>query len=325
MALIGNSFFLSWEVRMMEWIQANLGSVGLSILSFLSAFGEELLLVLLLGFLYWCWDKRMGKDVGLNVLMGILWNPLIKNIFLRRRPYLDHEGIRLFRKIEPGRSELDIAAQGFSFPSGHSTNAVTAYGSIARKIKKKWMRILAVLLTLAVGVSRVTVGAHYPTDVLCGWLLGLAVLFLIPFLRRCIPNTLAFYGMLLLTVLPGFFYCRSEDFFTGAGLLIGFMTGSLFEEKKVGFAPTRSIPNAALRIAGGLAVYLLLNTALKLPFPKEFLESGTTAALLVRTLRYAVIAFAAFGVYPLMFSFLDRRFPGTQEGKTGAWERTAAQ
>ena len=53
-------------------------------------------------------------------------------------------------------------------------------------------------------------------------------------------------------------------------------------------------------------MYFVLNTVLKLPFPKAFLDSGTTAAMLVRTVRYAVILFVEFGVYPMTFPWLDR-------------------
>ena len=112
--------------------------------------------------------------------------------------------------------------------------------------------------------------------------------------------------MLLLTVIPGFFYCRSADFFTAAGMLVGFMAGTLLEEKKVHFEKTRSVPVSILRIVLGFVVYFVLNTVLKLPFPKAFLDSGTTAAMLVRTVRYAVILFVEFGVYPMAFPWLDR-------------------
>ena len=78
------------------------------------------------------------------------------------------------------------------------------------------------------------------------------------------------------------------------------------EEKKVNFENTRSFPVAILRIVLGFAVYFVLNTVLKLPFPKTFLDSGTTAAMLVRAARYAVILFVEFGVYPMAFPWLDR-------------------
>ena len=82
--VIGNNFFFGWEIRLMEWLQSAVGSEGplLSILSSLSAFGEQLLLVVVMGFLYWGWNKEFGKYVGVNVLVACVWNPLIKNIHL---------------------------------------------------------------------------------------------------------------------------------------------------------------------------------------------------------------------------------------------------
>ena len=49
MAASGNTFFFPWEVNLMEWLQAHIGGAGISIISLFSMFGEELLLVLILG------------------------------------------------------------------------------------------------------------------------------------------------------------------------------------------------------------------------------------------------------------------------------------
>ena len=297
----GNTFFFSWEVRLMEWLQAHIGAAGISVLSYLSMFGEELILILILGFLYWSYDKRMGKRVGLSVLVALVWNPMIKNIALRRRPYFDNEGIEILRVVEPDADIYDISAQGYSFPSGHSSNAASLYGSVAACAKKKWLTVLAIVLPLLVGFSRVVVGAHYPTDVLAGWALGALVVLLVSFLQKRISSTPLLYGILLVTAIPGFFYCRSADYFTGVGLLLGFMGGTLLEERFVRFESTRNPVRSILRVLGGIAVYFVLNTALKAPFPKEFLEGGSYAALMVRCARYAVIAFVDFGVYPMLF------------------------
>lgn len=308
MNLQGNTFFFPWEVSLMEWLQANLSEPWLSVVSALSMFGEETIMILALGFLYWCWNKQLGKTVGLSVLMGCVWNPMFKNIALRRRPYFDHEGIKILRVVEPEADIYDISAQGYSFPSGHSTNAAVAYGALAVNGKKKWLTVLAFVLPLLVGFSRVAMGAHYPTDVLAGWALGVLAALLIPLLQRKIKNPLAFYGLLLLTVIPGFFYCKSADFFSSVGLLIGFMGGTLADEKYVRFESTKKPLWTILRLLGGLFCYFALNTLLKLPFSKEFLGSGTYPALLVRCARYAVIAFIGFGVYPMLFNVVEKRF-----------------
>ena len=307
MAVQSNTFFFQWEVGLMEWLQAHLGSAGIQFISFFSAFGEELIMILLLGFLYWSWNKKMAKTLGLTVLMGLVWNSMIKNVALRRRPYFDNEGIELYRVPEPKADIYDIMAQGYSFPSGHSMNAAEMYGGLALALRKSWMSILAVVLTVLVGFSRVVVGAHFPTDVLVGWLLGLLVALLLPVLERKIPNKAVRYAILLVTAIPGLFYCKSADYFTGLGLLIGFIAGESFEDKYVQFENTREPLKMILRVLGGLLVYLVLNTLLKLPFSKEFLEGGSYAAMLVRTVRYAIIASVDFGIYPMLFKLAGKR------------------
>jgi undecaprenyl-diphosphatase len=69
-----------------------------------------------------------------------------------------------------------------SFPSGHSMLSATVYLTLgallarleSRKRYKIYCVAVAVLLTGLVGVSRVYMGVHYPTDVLAGWCAGLA-------------------------------------------------------------------------------------------------------------------------------------------------------
>jgi undecaprenyl-diphosphatase len=69
-----------------------------------------------------------------------------------------------------------------SFPSGHSMLSAAVYltlgAMLARMSQQKRLKLyflgLAMLITLLVGVSRVYMGVHYPTDVLAGWTIGLA-------------------------------------------------------------------------------------------------------------------------------------------------------
>ena len=171
---------------------------------------------------------------------------------------------------------------------------------------KKWITVLAFVLPFLVGVSRVVVGAHFPTDVLAGWALGALVIFLIPWLRKKIKQRWVFYGILVLSAGPGFFYCTSTDFFSSFGMLLGFVLAVPFEKKYVQFKNTRSPIRSVLRVLGGGAVYFALNTLLKMPFPKELLSSGSMTSLLIRTGRYAIVIFVVIAVYPMVFKLTEK-------------------
>ncbi|MBQ7532937.1 MAG: hypothetical protein IJT45_04480, partial [Bacteroidales bacterium] len=69
----------------------------------------------------------------------------------------------------------------------------------------------------------------------------------------------------------------------------------------VHYEDTRKPLFMVTRLLGGLAVYLVLNAVLKMPFSKEFLTDGNTDVLMVRCARYAIVAFIDFGVYPMLF------------------------
>ncbi len=239
MAASGTTFFFPWEVSLMEWLQARIGSGLMSIISLFSMFGEEMMLILILGFVYWSYDKKLGRTMGLSAIMGLTWNTMAKNIILRRRPYFDHERIKILRVVEPGADIYDIAAQGYSFPSGHSTNAATLFCSMATGLRKRWVTVVAIAIPLLTGISRFVVGAHYPTDVLAGWLLGVLSVLIVRELQKRVRNTLLRYGILLITAVPGFFFCKSADYFTAMGLMIGFMGGTLLDDRCVHFENTR--------------------------------------------------------------------------------------
>ena len=86
------------------------------------------------------------------------------------------------RDRPPGEDAL-VQASGYSFPSAHSATSVAFYGVIALiaahelrgRVSRAWALAGAAALCTAVGVSRVYLGAHYPTDVLAGWMLGCAI------------------------------------------------------------------------------------------------------------------------------------------------------
>ena len=57
----GNTFYFDWEIALIEWLQSTLGSFGENVSTVLAHFGEEMILVALIGFTYWCLDKKFGR------------------------------------------------------------------------------------------------------------------------------------------------------------------------------------------------------------------------------------------------------------------------
>lgn len=298
---MGNTFFFTWEPALMVWLQSHLGSFGITLATIFSMFGEEMATILVLGFCYWSWKKELGKFIGRNACVAMVANPMIKNVFLRLRPYMVCPEVKCLKPVDSSADIMDVAAQGYSFPSGHSSGSVANYTSIGAFLKKKWAWAVGILIPLLVGLSRFCVGVHFPTDVLFGWALGLCVVMLVPFFQKKFEKRWVFYLIILLLAVPGWFYCKTNDFYTSYGMMVGFFAGDLFEEKYVKFKNTKCWWKMILRVLGGGAVYFALNALLKMPFSSSFLHAGTFLSYLVRAIRYAVILFVDVAIYPLCF------------------------
>ena len=80
----------------------------------------------------------------------------------------------------PDAEDQLVHAGGFSFPSGHSATSMAVYATLAflliRALDRGGLRVAVGLaggaVVLAIGLSRIFLGVHYPTDVLAGWLTG---------------------------------------------------------------------------------------------------------------------------------------------------------
>ena len=68
-----------------------------------------------------------------------------------------------------------VATSGFGLPSGHAQSAVVIWGSLARRGPMPWRWACTVLVAL-IGISRVYLGVHFPTDVVAGWTIGAVIL-----------------------------------------------------------------------------------------------------------------------------------------------------
>jgi undecaprenyl-diphosphatase len=110
---------------------------------------------------------RMGLFVVAATGLGATLNSLLKSFFDRARPDLILH---------------DIHISTASFPSGHAMSSATVYltlGAMLARVShgavlKSFVMGIATSLTLLVGLTRVYLGVHWPTDVLAGWSLGAA-------------------------------------------------------------------------------------------------------------------------------------------------------
>ncbi len=129
--------------------------------------------------------KKIGVPIGAIAIIGSAINKIFKHTILRPRPDVS------LHLIEQG---------GWSFPSGHSISGLLLYGFLVWLIRRYvnsvdragdklagnscggcrlFTNIATVILTLlwiGVGLSRIYLGVHYPTDILGGWTLGMVVM-----------------------------------------------------------------------------------------------------------------------------------------------------
>lgn len=297
---------MEWEIRIIEWIQSNLGSLGKAGGFVFSFIGGETGLMILLVIALFCWKKEAGQKLALIIASLHAWFSMIKTVVMRLRPYAAHpDRVKALAPVDPDSPPTDFAAQGYSFPSMHSGAVAASYFSLAREGKKRWFWILAASLSFLVGLFRVVTGNHYPTDVLAGWVLGFAVIGVFELLDRHVHKEWFRHLILLAATLPGLLFVRTEDYYTSLGLLIGAVIAIPFERKFVNFQDTRNIWAMILRAVGAFAIYFGLNTLLKLPFSESFLDSAILSALLVRTARYTIDMFVIMGIYPKIFPLFE--------------------
>lgn len=111
------------------------------------------------------------RKVGCMMAAALIGTLLVNNIFLknlvaRTRPY---EVIAELTYLVPKPGE-------YSFPSGHAGSSFAVSCVMFRRLPKKY-GVPALVLAILIGLSRLYVGVHYPSDVLFGMLSGIAISF----------------------------------------------------------------------------------------------------------------------------------------------------
>jgi membrane-associated phospholipid phosphatase len=161
--------FITIDDELIAWLHALWGPISDQVMLFFTTIGEPLVLglfVVVVALALWRrgrWIDAAGLVVAAAGCAAL--NQLLKSVYQRARP-----------DLFPGPFHLT----SYSFPSGHAMGAIVCYGMLAflgaRLLRQPRHRValvlVAALLVLGVGLSRIYFGVHFPTDVLGGFIAG---------------------------------------------------------------------------------------------------------------------------------------------------------
>ena len=168
---------MGWEERFLLFLQESVRNPILDrVMQFVTSLGDAGFLAIIVCIVLLCIRKyrRAGAAASLSLILDfIVVNLVLKNLVARTRPYDMLEELLLITKRP---SDL-------SFPSGHA-GACFAVASVLFLCLPRRFGIPAMVVAVLISFSRLYVGAHYPTDVLGGMVIG------------CITGWIA-YGLLL--------------------------------------------------------------------------------------------------------------------------------
>ena len=158
-----------WDQAIQSWVHGLATPMLTQVMLGLSWIGSTFALVPAVALAaVWMWWRGLKDDAVLVVaaaLGGVALNEVMKLYFKRLRPDVPWAFVQ---------------EHSFSFPSGHSVLAIVMYGVIVYKtqdkLRSKWAKaalmVGAFLMVVGIGVSRVYLGVHYPSDVAAGYFVG---------------------------------------------------------------------------------------------------------------------------------------------------------
>ncbi len=261
------------------------GACLLKFMSKMSYIGEMSTVLIIAALIYWC----VSRSFGMYLLMG--WSgSRVVNGFLKVTACVYRPWIRDARIIPD--SEAIKTATGYSFPSGHSTNAGALYGGGAiRKELAKTLRVTLGIIAVLIALSRNYLGVHTPQDIIAGLGSGVLVMWLTVRLIAWVDKhpekdiLVMWVGIAVCAAVAVFAAVKpypsdydaagnllvdgakmAFDTYKGAGWCLGFLTGWVLERRYIGFSTDVSMMTRMTRLATGFlsyyAVSLILNSLL---------------------------------------------------------------
>ena len=172
----------SLDYQILFFLQERLRSPVLTpVMLFFTALGDSgaVWLALAAACLFRRSTRACGAAMLLALLLGLLTgNLILKNLFARPRPFLTYSSLHHL-----------VAQGGYSFPSAHAMSSFAAAGSFFlffRQHGRTVFGVPALVLAALIAFSRLYVGVHYPSDVLCGCLIGLALAYAAVHIIPCV-------------------------------------------------------------------------------------------------------------------------------------------
>lgn len=161
----------TWGLSVIHAFQSPGNPMLTAIAHFFTMLGSPFVYILILPILFWCIDEKRGFRLILSAFISNGINAAIKDKLRVPRPFVRDPSVKL------------IEESGFSTPSGHSQNSATIWPMFlldrnADGAPRSYFAVrlaASIALPLCIGLSRIYLGVHYPTDVLFGWFLGACV------------------------------------------------------------------------------------------------------------------------------------------------------
>jgi len=288
-----------WGTEAIVWVQSLSNPWLDAIFKFLSFLGQEDFYLLLLPFVYWCLNRQIGIGLGYLSLSSVWANDVVKYLF------------RIPRPADP-RLRIPLPETSPSFPSGHAQNAITNWGYLAVRFRNRIFWVVAVLLMLGIGLSRIVLGVHFPQDVIGGWLIGLILLLIFawaePRVRRWIGGQRTVVQLALAVGVPVLLIFLhpadnaglypAEGAITPMSALVGMGVGVIMERRWVRFRVDGEWWRRGLRFLVGVVMVGIVYAGPKLFLPDQ-MAYGLEAA--IRFVRMVLLGWVVAFLGPWLF------------------------
>ena len=282
----------AFELEFLKWLEGLRTSFLNAIFEGITLLGEETLIILLVVALWFAVDKKLAQQVFFVTATSLSVNGIIKNFAKVPRPFT--KGISCVR--------LDTAT-GYAFPSGHTQGFATWSSYFAVKFKRIWLRILVGVLIVAVAISRLYLGAHYPSDVIVGVALGVGIAILANYLFEKVKDLKKLYlgTLIILTPFIVYFLFVADplfaDLFKTFGMVGGMVAVSFLDEKTEPLSYDVVWWKKLIRVVLGVVIAVALKEVIKLLNVFNIIQ----ISLLIDAMRYFIVVIAVGYLCPLLF------------------------